>query len=95
MSAMAETARQIGQALETRRWEGGVRVIVQGAMRALIENGQADLEASWRADVFYAPRQRKPSFTLVAETPGQLLHDLASIVGYASDDDGGDAGQNR
>ena len=57
-----------------------MRFVVQGAMRAPIRNGQIALEASWRADVFYPPQMRRAAFTLVAESPAQLLRDLADFI---------------
>lgn len=66
--------------LEQRRWDGGVRVVIQGSMRAPVRDGSVTLEAGWRADVFVNAKQRKPDFVLVAETPQQLFTDLAALV---------------
>ena len=76
---MRAAVHELAEQLETRRWQGGVRVVVQGAMRAPIANGNVSLEASWRADVYY-DNPRTPAFTLVAETPASLLRDLADFV---------------
>jgi hypothetical protein len=70
----------LGAQLEAQRWNGGVRIVVQGAMRAPIRNGEVTMEASWRADVFYLPQLRRAAFTLVAESPAQLLRDLADFI---------------
>lgn len=66
--------------LEEHRWDGGVWIELQGAMRAPVRDGNVSLEASYRADVFYDRRKRKADFTLVAETPGQVLRDLAAAL---------------
>lgn len=73
-AAVAELPRQ----LDERRWDSGVKIVLQGAMRAPIVNGNIELEASWRADVFYGGR--RAAFTLVAETPQQVLRDLADFI---------------
>ena len=73
-------ARQFAADLETRRWSGGVRVIFQGSMRAVMRDGSMDLQSGWQAEVFIDPKQRKPSFVFVAETPQKLLNDLAALV---------------
>lgn len=77
---MRAAVRDLPNQLEAHRWNGGVRIVVSGAMRAPVRNGNVTLEASWRADVYYVPRTRKPAFTLVAETPEQLLRDLADFI---------------
>lgn len=80
MSEQLDSARDLPSILNAQRWAGGVRIVVQGAMRAPIRDGQVSLETSWRADVFYSPKQRKPSFSLVADTAPQLLQDLSALA---------------
>lgn len=74
-----KAAEAFAASLRKREWDGGVRIVVQGAMRAIVAKGSVDLDASWRADVFTEGRQRKASFTLIAETPEQLFKDLAAL----------------
>lgn len=77
---MRAAVRDLSAQLEAHRWDSGVRFVVQGAMRAPITNGQVSLEASWRADIYYDSKARRPDFTLVAESPEQLLRDLADFI---------------
>jgi len=78
VSDTLEAAREFGARIEAQQWTDGVRIVVRGAMRAVMVKGSMDLEASWAADVYYSPRQRKPSFTYVAETPEKLLAELGA-----------------
>jgi hypothetical protein len=76
LAAVGELAAQA----EAREWDGGIRIVLQGSMRAPITNGQVSLEAGWRVDVFYDSRARRPAFVLVNETPEGALRDLAAII---------------
>jgi hypothetical protein len=84
---MRAAVRDLGAQLDAQRWDKGVRIVVQGAMRAPIRNGQVTMEASWRADVFYPPQMRRAAFTLVADSPAQLLRDLADFIEKPPPDD--------
>lgn len=72
-------ARRLGEELDKSRWHGGVRIVVQGSMRAVASKGSMDLSAGWRADVFYG-KGRKPAFIMVADTPAAVLRDVAMLV---------------
>ena len=76
LAAVNELAAQARE----REWDGGIRIVLQGSMRAPITNGQVSLEAGWRVDVFYDSRSRRPAFVLVNDTPEGALRDLAAII---------------
>lgn len=77
---MLAAAGELAERVKAREWEGGIRIVLQGSMRAVTKPGGVDLEAGFRADVFYDTRSRRPAFTLVAETPQQVLRDLAALL---------------
>ena len=79
-STLLDAVAVLAERLDELRWKGGVWIEVHGAIRAVASKNTINMQASWRADVFYDRRKRKPDFSLVAETPGQLLRDLAAII---------------
>jgi hypothetical protein len=72
-------ARGLPQQLDNSRWDGGVRIILQGSMQAIAKKGSMDLKAGWRADVFYG-KGRKPAFVMVADSAAQVLRDVAALA---------------
>lgn len=80
VSEQIEAAREFGARLEAQQWADGVRVVIRGAMRAPVHDGNVNLEAWWAAEVYYSPRQRRPSFTFLAETLEQLFAELAQLA---------------
>jgi len=82
------SARQLGDVLERQMWDGGVRIVLQGAMQAIVKDHQVDMHASWRADVFYGKGSRRADFTLVAESPREVLEQLGRLAaGDVADDE--------
>lgn len=86
-SAQITEAKRLPQVLDAACWDGGVRIVLQGSMRAIVRHGRVDMESGWRADVFYG-KGRRPSFVLVAETPSKVLHDLAALTESMEPSDG-------
>lgn len=78
-----DAAKAFPTVLVGNRWRGGVKIVVQGAMRTSKKEVhgklQIGMEASWRADVYFAKGGRKADFVLVAKTPPQLFRDLAGL----------------
>lgn len=72
-------ARRLPQQLEESRWKGGVRIVIQGSVQAILKKGSADMKAGWRADVFYG-KSRKPSFVMVADSAAAVLRDVAMLT---------------
>lgn len=77
---MIAAAGELAAQVEKQQWDGGVKIVLQGSMRAPIANGQVTLEAGWRADVFYGIVSRRPAFVLVSDTPQGVLRDLAAMI---------------
>lgn len=78
-SPQIAAARELATQLDKARWDGGVRIVLQGSMQAIAKKGSMDLKARWRADVFYG-RGRKPAFVMVADTPAAALRDVAALL---------------
>jgi hypothetical protein len=72
-------AKRLPEVLEADMWDGGVKIVLQGSMRAVAKRGSMDLKSGWRADVFYG-KGRKPAFVLVADTPEKVLSDLGKMT---------------
>lgn len=79
-------ARRFGAQVDERRWDGGVRIVLQGSMRAVFERGMVDLKDGWRADVFYG-KGRKPAFVMVADSAPAVLRDLAALLTVRADEE--------
>lgn len=75
---MIDSAHAFGAHLDAQRWAGGIKFVLQGAMRAPVGEHGVTLEASWRADVFY-PGSRKAAFTLIGNSPADVLGQLAGL----------------
>lgn len=66
--------------LDDREWDGGVKLIVQGAMTTKIADGSIDLNPAWQCLIFARANQRVPLVRLMGDSPKELFEQLAMLA---------------
>ena len=69
----------LGALFDAHRWDGRLRITIQGAVRAPIVNGEVTLDAgSWRADIHVGRKQAV--LPIIGDSPADVLRQLADLA---------------
>lgn len=69
----------LGALLEDRMYDGGVKIIIRGTMRAPVHDGQVTLEPCWIAEVYARANMRVPLIQIVDAEAAGLFAQLAML----------------